>query len=240
MFLRGFTISRLAVDIRRPHTPIIKRRYLIPSAVALIAHMLFLFGFSRPVVSDVHGPITILPGDEPVKDPPMEIIRIEPADEFSEIVPDEMTRDPVPAAPEPFPTPVPDRPTMKLPPIRPIDVGAVATERISPNWTAGGVGDAVDFISADMLDNPPRARFQAAPAYPFSARQTGLGAEVVVEFIVNERGEVILPRVVRSTDPQFNEATLRAVAKWRFEPGRKNGRPVRFQMSVPVRFNVVE
>jgi protein TonB len=43
---------------------------------------------------------------------------------------------------------------------------------------------------------------------------------------------------VRSSAQVFDEPTLRAVARWKFEPGRKDGRAVRFRMSVPVVFNV--
>ena len=59
-----------------------------------------------------------------------------------------------------------------------------------------------------------------------------------MEFVVDEAGRVLDPHVVRSNDPVFEAPTLRAVAKWRFEPGRKNGQVVRFRMSVPVAFAV--
>jgi protein TonB len=38
----------------------------------------------------------------------------------------------------------------------------------------------------------------------------------------------------------FEEPTLRAVAKWQFEPGRRDGRIVKFRMTVPVLFNLNE
>jgi outer membrane biosynthesis protein TonB len=36
----------------------------------------------------------------------------------------------------------------------------------------------------------------------------------------------------------FADAALRAVARWKFEPGLKNGRHVRFRMSVPIMFRI--
>jgi protein TonB len=66
----------------------------------------------------------------------------------------------------------------------------------------------------------------------------GLGGEVWVEFALDEAGRVLRARVVRSSDPMFDEPTLRAVAKWRFEPGRKNGRPVSFRMVAPVNYRL--
>ena len=92
----------------------------------------------------------------------------------------------------------------------------------------------------DGLDNTPRTRFQPAPHYPPSARSTGLTGEVLVEFTVDESGRVLDPHIVRSSDRMFEEPSLRAVAKWQFEPGRSGGRIVRFRMAVPVVFNLNE
>ena len=91
-------------------------------------------------------------------------------------------------------------------------------------------------VSPDHLDNPPRTRTQPAPVYPYEAKIDGRRGEVWVEFVVDEAGKVLDPHVVRSNDPIFETPTLRAVSKWRFEPGRKNGQVVRFRMAVPVAF----
>ena len=58
-------------------------------------------------------------------------------------------------------------------------------------------------------------------------------------YVVDEAGHVLDPHVVRSSEPIFEAPTLRAVAKWRFEPGQVHGRPVRFRMAVPVAFAVM-
>ena len=95
-------------------------------------------------------------------------------------------------------------------------------------------------MTGAMLDNPPRARFQAAPFYPHAAKHAGMRGEVVVEILVDDHGRVVEPRVVRSSDRVFEEATLKAVAKWQFEPGRRGGKIVSFRMMVPVVFNLSE
>jgi protein TonB len=93
-------------------------------------------------------------------------------------------------------------------------------------------------ISSVRLDHPPHPRSQVAPVYPYEARRDGRKGEVLVEFVVNEAGCVVNPHVLRSNDPVFEAPTLRAVAKWRFEPGRNHGRVVRFRMAVPVEFSL--
>ena len=91
---------------------------------------------------------------------------------------------------------------------------------------------------ASNLDNTPRTRSQVGPTYPAAERNAGITGEVLVEFIVDESGRVLNPRVVRSSSAAFETSTLRAVSKWRFEPGIKNGRAVRFRMMVPVSFSL--
>jgi TonB family C-terminal domain len=93
-------------------------------------------------------------------------------------------------------------------------------------------------LTAGALDRMPRTKVRVAPLYPSEARGTGLTGEVLVEFVVDETGRVLRPRVVRSTDARFEAPTLRAVEKWRFEPGTRHGVPVRFRMAVPVVFSL--
>ncbi len=99
-----------------------------------------------------------------------------------------------------------------------------------------GVGTWNGIPSVDQLDRVPRTRLQPSPVYPYEARKDGRAGEVVVTFTVDEEGRVVNPVVLRSSDPAFETPTLRAVSRWRFEPGRKNGRIVRFRLAVPVQF----
>ena len=61
---------------------------------------------------------------------------------------------------------------------------------------------------------------------------------VVVQFLVDEAGNGYDPMVLSATAPGFEDAVLRAVARWKFEPGTRNSRRVRFRMNVPVVFHV--
>jgi protein TonB len=88
------------------------------------------------------------------------------------------------------------------------------------------------------LDKSPSTRFQATPIYPHAAKAQGLNGEVIVEFMVDESGRVHDPHVVSSSDRVFEENALRAVAKWVFEPGKRNNHVVRFRMSVPIIFKL--
>jgi len=108
----------------------------------------------------------------------------------------------------------------------------------SGNLLGAMTGSGGAILSSMALDDPPRARLQCAPVFPHEARRQGVSGEVVVEFVVDEEGRVLAPRVIRSSREMFEEPTLRAVAKWSFHPGRSSGRVVRFRMVVPVLFTL--
>ena len=80
------------------------------------------------------------------------------------------------------------------------------------------------------------AALQKKIRYPEMARKAGIEGRVIVQFIVNENGEVENPRVVRGIGGGCDEEALRAVSHSLFEPGRQRGKAVRVQFSLPVIF----
>lgn len=118
------------------------------------------------------------------------------------------------------------------------------TERILP-LPPGGPGEGGDgwggpgtLPGVGDLDRVPRALVQVRPDYPYHLRREGAGGTVWVTLVVTRDGAVGDAYVTDSTQRELEEPTLRAVRRWRFEPGRRLGRPVSFRMSVPVRFTV--
>jgi TonB family protein len=65
--------------------------------------------------------------------------------------------------------------------------------------------------------SPPRLLSAELPAEP-SPTVVG-GGEVLIEFIVDVRGTVTRPTIVRSTPP-YTQMVLDAIARWQFEPAR--------------------
>jgi len=82
------------------------------------------------------------------------------------------------------------------------------------------------------------ASIQQNIRYPEMARRAGIEGRVYVQFIVNERGEVEDPRVIRGIGGGADEEALRAVRQAQFRPGMQRGRPVRVQYSLPVVFRL--
>ena len=80
---------------------------------------------------------------------------------------------------------------------------------------------------------PPR-RFGNA-AYPPDALAAGVDGAVVAEILVNESGVVADARVLKSIPP-LDEAALKAVREWRYDPTIVDGKAVPIKMTVTVSF----
>lgn len=74
--------------------------------------------------------------------------------------------------------------------------------------------------------------------YPERALRANIEGRVYVQFIVNEKGEVENPRVVRGIGGGCDEEALRVVKMAKFKPGLQRGRPVRVQYNLPVIFMI--
>lgn len=83
---------------------------------------------------------------------------------------------------------------------------------------------------------PPRVVKQEPPVYPFAMRRSGIKGEVLLAFVVDTKGNVVNPVVVRSNNPAFDDPAIEAVLKWKFEPATVDGHTVNTQMSVPIIF----
>lgn len=74
--------------------------------------------------------------------------------------------------------------------------------------------------------------------YPENAIRANIEGRVYVQFIVNEKGEVENPRVIRGIGGGCDEEALRVVKQAKFRPGLQRGRPVRVQFNLPVIFRL--
>jgi protein TonB len=93
------------------------------------------------------------------------------------------------------------------------------------------------FNIADLDQQPvPRVRIQ--PQYPFEMRRAGVTGEVVVDFIVDANGDVQNAYAIKSSQREFEQPAVQAVAKWKFKAGRKGGRNVNTHMQVPIVFTL--
>lgn len=79
---------------------------------------------------------------------------------------------------------------------------------------------------------------QQAIEYPEAAKQAGIEGRVFVQFIVDENGDVVNPKVTRGVHEALDRAALDAVKGLSFEPGKQQGEAVKVKMALPVTFKL--
>lgn len=118
-----------------------------------------------------------------------------------------------------------DRPTAR-PAVGAGEAGAGRESAASTEPAAAALRQAVPLAA----DNRP-------PEYPALARKRGWEGKVLLAVEVAADGTAQAARVqAGSGHDLLDEAALRAVRKWRFQPGTRDGEPVAMQVLVPVHF----
>jgi protein TonB len=106
----------------------------------------------------------------------------------------------------------------------------------------GGTGSGFqNLFDLASLDQAPAPRGPIRPRYPDDMSRAGTNGEVVIGFIVDSEGNVQNPYVVSSTHRAFEAEALRAVARTKFKPGRKDGAHVSTSnVRIPIIFKISE
>jgi len=79
---------------------------------------------------------------------------------------------------------------------------------------------------------------QSSANYPEFAKKAGIEGRVIVQFVVDEQGNVQDPKVTRGVHKLLNEEAIKAVKDQNFKPGKQRGEAVKVQMSLPVTFRL--
>src|ERR1700731_2918671 len=80
--------------------------------------------------------------------------------------------------------------------------------------------------SAGPCATAPRALSKASPAFPEKARRARHQGVVLLGVTIGKDGGVHDLRVIDSVDDAIDEAAMKAVSQWKFEPGTYHGNPV--------------
>lgn len=76
------------------------------------------------------------------------------------------------------------------------------------------------------------------PRYPEPARRVRLQGAVILEAVIDERGNVTSVRVVKGMAMGLEQAAIEAVSRWKFQPATLDGRPVAVYFNLTVNFFV--
>lgn len=84
----------------------------------------------------------------------------------------------------------------------------------------------------------PKVVKEVKPAYTAQARRAGIQGVVGLECVVEKDGHPDEIRVTKALDPGLDEEAVKALRLWRFEPGRKDGNPVRVRIEIEMTFTL--
>jgi TonB family protein len=85
----------------------------------------------------------------------------------------------------------------------------------------------------------PKLLSKKEPAYSEEARKARLQGGIRLYIVVAEDGTPQNPRVLRGLGLGLDENAIEAVRQWRFQPGTKEGKPVRVAATVEVNFRLL-
>ena len=106
-----------------------------------------------------------------------------------------------------------------------------------PDPRFGDDGSKVNRIGGGVTS--PRLIRKVEPSYTEKARNAKLEGNVLLSIEVWEDGKAHNIRVIRSVGMGLDEKAVEAVSQWIFEPGKKNGQPVKVAAQIQVSFRLL-
>ena len=95
-----------------------------------------------------------------------------------------------------------------------------------------------DVLPLKLVEAPPVLIKSVPAVYPEHARSLGIEGTVMINALVSEKGDVIAAEILKGIKNAvgFDQAALRAVRKWKFEPASVNGIKVKVWIPVAIDF----
>ncbi len=93
-------------------------------------------------------------------------------------------------------------------------------------------------MAAETVDTAATLISGRAPAYTREAQSAGVEADVPLEIVVDDRGNVVAARALERAGYGLDEVALRSIRSYRFHPARRAGHPVAVRMRWLVRFEL--
>lgn len=90
----------------------------------------------------------------------------------------------------------------------------------------GGISELMKFLQKNVK-------------YPSICQQQGIQGRVVVQFVIDENGNIVNPKVSKKVNPYLDREALRVISSMpSWEPGMQRGKAVRVRYSLPVTFRL--
>jgi protein TonB len=103
---------------------------------------------------------------------------------------------------------------------------------VSPQGAKDPVYKPGDGVSAPVVVK------EVKPQYTAKAKRAGIEGTVVLDCIVETDGSVGSVTVTKPLDEELDQQAVKAARQWTFEPGKKDGKAVRVQISLEMTFSL--
>ncbi|HLH41718.1 MAG TPA: energy transducer TonB [Bryobacteraceae bacterium] len=103
--------------------------------------------------------------------------------------------------------------------------------------SGGGFGNGAYRIGGGV--SAPKPIYQPEPEYSEEARKAKWQGTVLLSLVVDEAGRAVNIKVTKSLGLGLDQKAIEAVEKWKFEPGKKDGKPVPVMATVEVNFRLL-
>jgi len=93
-------------------------------------------------------------------------------------------------------------------------------------------------IGINAKGEMPKIISRIQPEYPEIARKARIEGIVILEAVIEKDGNVGEIQILKSLSPLLDQAAIRAVKQWKFEPAKINGKPVRAYFVLTIIFKI--
>lgn len=90
-------------------------------------------------------------------------------------------------------------------------------------------------VAEDAVEPPVPVR-TVPPVFPDEMRRQGTSGVVTVSILIDEKGNVQEPKIVKTSHDAFSQPAIDALAKWKFKPAKQAGEAVAMRVSIPIQF----
>lgn len=97
-----------------------------------------------------------------------------------------------------------------------------------------GLGQIAAFAAEGT--EPPVPVRTVPPVFPDDMRRDGISGVVTVSILIDEKGNVQEPKVVKTTHEAFSQPAMDALSKWKFKPAKQAGAAVAMRVNIPIQF----
>jgi len=116
----------------------------------------------------------------------------------------------------------------------PVNYGDIDIEKLLASSNAP-IGDEEEIYYFETVSKKPELIVKAQPIYPELARKSGTEGMVVVQILIDKKGDVEKAEIYKSV-PMLDLAALDAAKRCKFKPAMQRDKYVKVWMAIPFKF----